>query len=150
MSVAVVLLVLRIASAVLLLTFLGIIVWLTYRDLQSTERILQEQHRTYGYLRRVRQEAAPPVGMNGERYPLRPVTTVGRALTNTVVLDDDFTSNEHALLTLRGRQWWLTDLNSRNGTSLNGVPVTTATVISPGDVIGIGDIKLVLEPADTV
>jgi len=64
------------------------------------------------------------------------------------MLDDEFVSNEHALLTLRGRQWWLTDLNSRNGTLLNGVLLTTATIVSVGDVISIGDNKLVFEPAD--
>jgi pSer/pThr/pTyr-binding forkhead associated (FHA) protein len=48
---------------------------------------------------------------------------------------------------LRGQQWWLEDLNSRNGTLLNDVPLHEATVVSPGDIITIGSTHLKIEPA---
>jgi hypothetical protein len=78
-------------------------------------------------------------------YPLLPFTTIGRAATNTIQLPDSFASTHHALLALRSGQWWLEDRESRNGTLLNGQSLTGPTVISTGDVIGIGRIQLKVE-----
>jgi hypothetical protein len=148
MTLAIVLFVLRIVSALVLLSFLGVIVWLAYKDLRRGEREQQEQYRSYGYLRLIAGDSSEARDDLERRFPLYSMNSIGRASTNTVLLDDEFVSNEHALLTLRGRQWWLTDLNSRNGTMLNGVQLTTATIVSVGDVISIGDIRLIFEPAD--
>jgi predicted component of type VI protein secretion system len=42
--------------------------------------------------------------------------TLGRQDDRDIRLQrDSFISREHATLTLRGGQWWLTDLDSRNG-----------------------------------
>lgn len=144
MDPAVLLLLLRLLAAVLLLVFLAVIGWLIYRDIQTTRQMLIDRGRVYGVLRVV-----DGGGENGTRadgvYPLRPVTSIGRASANTIVLDDDYVSNEHAMLILRGRQWWLEDLNSRNGTILNDARLDTPTVISSGDVITIGDTSLKME-----
>ncbi len=148
MTLAIVLFLLRIASALALLAFLGFIAWLAYKDLRRSERERREQNRSYGYLRMVADKSSDSNSEVDRRFPLYSTNSIGRATTNTVILDDEFVSNEHALLTLRGRQWWLTDLNSRNGTMLNGVLLTTATIVSVGDVISIGENKLVMEPAD--
>jgi len=145
MSPAVFLFILRIASALLLLLFLGIIAWLIYQDLRATRAVLADRQRKHGSIRAARLDD----GVDGQQivFPLSPVTSIGRAMTNTVVLEDDYVSNEHALLMLRGQHWWLEDLNSRNGTLLNGARLTEATVISPGDVIVIGNMQLMVEPS---
>jgi len=86
--------------------------------------------------------------MNGDQptvYPLLPLTTLGRAPTNTIVLEDGFASADHALITLRGGQWWLEDRSSANGTLLNGEALQGPTVVSSGDVIGIGVAELKLQ-----
>ena len=81
----------------------------------------------------------------GTQYALRPVTSIGRASNNTVMLDDHYASNEHALITLRGGHWWVEDLGSRNGMLLNDLPLQDATVISSGDIITIGSTKLKIQ-----
>jgi pSer/pThr/pTyr-binding forkhead associated (FHA) protein len=81
----------------------------------------------------------------GANFPLLPVTSLGRAATNTAAIPDEAISLEHALLHLREGQWWLEDLDSRNGTRLNDVPVTQPAPVVPGDVIGIGRTKLKIE-----
>ena len=56
----------------------------------------------------------------------QPVTTVGRAETNDIVLDGDMrVSRQHARLNLQEGQWVLTDSNSANGTLVNGERVTS-------------------------
>ena len=144
MDPAVLLLLLRLLAALLLLAFLGVISWLIYRDIRATRDLLAERGRAYGILRIVEEGGGNGQSSDGV-YPLRPVTSIGRASANTVVLDDDYVSNEHAMLMLRGRQWWLEDLNSRNGTLLNDVRLDTPTIITPGDVITIGNTRLRME-----
>ena len=78
----------------------------------------------------------------GNEFPLLTITSLGRAPTNTIPVTDNFASSEHALITLRGGQWWLEDRHSRNGTTLNDVPVLQPIVVTNGDIIGIGSVRL--------
>jgi hypothetical protein len=144
MDPSIVLFILRLLAALLLLTFLGVVSWLMYQDLMVTRLELAGRERRLGSLLVVRSEVQPEPAQS--TFPLLPVTSIGRSPNNTVVLEDDFASGAHALLMLRGEQWWLEDLNSRNGTLLNGVPLQEATVISAGDVITIGNTRLKIEP----
>jgi pSer/pThr/pTyr-binding forkhead associated (FHA) protein len=139
MSLPVLLLILRLAGALILLAFLAVIAWLIYLDIRATARAAAAREEPHGLLRLLD-------GDGSHIFPLAPVTSIGRAPGNSIVLDDDYVSNEHALLMLRGRQWWIEDLNSRNGTLLNGERVEAATIISPGDVLTIGGSELKLEP----
>lgn len=143
MDPAVVLLILRLLGALILLLFLGAIAWLIYQEIGVTRAALAERHHQFGAIRVLSEDGN---GAGSEAvYPLAAVTSIGRAASNTIVLEDDYVSNEHALLMLRGQQWWVEDLNSRNGTLLNGMRLSDTTVISPGDVITIGNTRLKME-----
>jgi pSer/pThr/pTyr-binding forkhead associated (FHA) protein len=61
------------------------------------------------------------------------------------MLDDAYTSNQHAVIRKRGKQWWLEDLDSRNGTLLNDMPLTKPTVVTTGDRVTIGQTSLAIE-----
>jgi ABC-type multidrug transport system ATPase subunit len=69
---------------------------------------------------------------------------VGRLADNDVVLDDLLVSRRHAELHREDGRWRLADLNSANGTFVNGRRVSTAT-IGDWDVIGIGRALLQLD-----
>ena len=142
MSLDIALLVLRIAVAIALYAFLGVLLLFLWRDVRAIGRTTEE-HWRQGRL--VVVECEDVELQSGHEYHLRPHTTLGRAPTNTVVLPDSFASNEHALIVLREGKWWLHDQESRNGTTINEVPVTDAVVLSSGDIIGIGRVKLRLE-----
>lgn len=145
MNDAVILFLLRVLSALILLGFLAAIAWLIYQDLQRTSSAAIEQLRGQGHLRVVASESTTAAA--GTIFPLLPVTRIGRAEYNTIVLEDAFVSAEHVLLSRRERQWWLEDLKSRNGTLLNDLPLKDATVVSAGDVITIGSVQLRIEPS---
>ncbi len=82
----------------------------------------------------------------GDTFPLRPVTSLGRDMANSIVIPDAGASAEHALISARDGHWWLEDLDSTNGTFLNGAPVDgEPTIIAPGDVIRIGHVQFKLE-----
>jgi len=82
----------------------------------------------------------------GQVYELGPVTPIGRKPTNVLRLDDDFVSGEHALLAWREGRWYLSDVASTNGTFLNGEQVVQPRPLGWGDLIGIGRVRLRLEP----
>jgi hypothetical protein len=150
MSLPFVLLLLRCLAALLLLAFLGLIVWLVYNDLRLTAESVTRQERPLGQLQVVASEAEQPVA--GAAFPLLPVTRLGRSASSTIVLDEGYVSTEHALITRRGQQWWLEDLGSRNGTLLNDVRLKNGetAVLSSGDIIGIGSVKLRFVTAEIV
>jgi len=137
------LLILRLLGAAVLLAFFGLIGWFIYRDMQATMESLAAQARPFGHLVVVVSETENPAV--GTRYPLLPITGIGRSSTNTIILDDGYVSGQHCLITRRGELWQAEDLGSRNGTLLNGVALTETAVIAPGDVITVGNIQLKLE-----
>ena len=72
-------------------------------------------------------------------------TTIGRAVENVVVLNDERCSRFHATIEARGSKWFLFDLNSRNGTTVDGVKVEGKAEIFVGSKIQIGRETLLVE-----
>jgi serine phosphatase RsbU (regulator of sigma subunit) len=68
--------------------------------------------------------------------------TIGRGPWNSVQLNSATASRNHARIAHRGGAWWVEDLGSHNGTTVNGVRVSGATELSPGDRVGIGQCDL--------
>lgn len=84
----------------------------------------------------------PPAGLllasGGARYPLAgDVVLLGRGDTCTIVLQDTAASREHARLERTPGGWVLLDLDSKNGTYVNGERIERRTIRS-GDRIRIG------------
>ena len=134
----------RLLSALLLLAFFGVLAWLAYQDLRLSAQLAGQDQQSAGHLRVLDSENGQLA--TGTLFPMLPATTIGRAQSSTVVLNDGYVSNDHALLTHRGKQWWLEDLNSSNGTLLNEIAITEAVIVSAGDIITIGGTRLLLEP----
>jgi hypothetical protein len=136
------LLLLRILLAALLYAFLGTLVMFLWRDLRraASGQVIPPPA---GHLVVVEGSEAGPAPET--TFPLQEVTSLGRTSANSIVLPDPFVSSHHALLAWREGRWWLEDQGSRNGTTLNGEPVTRPTVVSAGDLIGLGKVVMRLE-----
>ena len=138
----VLLLALRLLLVGLLYAFLAAVLLMLWRDLQqavSSREAVQLDGRLVVLHTEDERLAA------GDSFPLQLVTSVGRSPSNTIPIPDTYASAQHTLLTLREGQWWLEDLDSRNGTLLNGTRISGPTVVSAGDVIGVGRTQLKLE-----
>lgn len=87
--------------------------------------------------------------LRGQRFPIRvPVVNVGRAEYNDIVLPEDSVSTIHAKLQRREGIWVLIDLESTNGTLVDGERVTGETPLAPGAFIRFGDVQTIFEPTD--
>lgn len=64
--------------------------------------------------------------------------TVGRAGDNDFQLGDDFASSRHARLFRRGSDWFVEDLDSRNGTFVNGVRIDQPERVTVGTDMKMG------------
>jgi hypothetical protein len=78
----------------------------------------------------------------GDTLPLDHYTTIGRRPGNTLVIDDDFVSGSHAEIAFDQGGWWLVDLNSTNGTFVDGQRIHARTRLEPGDVVQFGRVTL--------
>jgi hypothetical protein len=75
----------------------------------------------------------------GELTPKDGVTTLGRTTDNDVAFrNDSNVSRYHAEIEARGGEFCLIDLNSSNGTTVNGAKVSGETYLKPGDRILLG------------
>ncbi len=80
---------------------------------------------------------------SGHTFHLTPPAVIGRDLNCEVGLgNDNFVSSKHAQITKERRHLIVADLGSRNGTLVNGDPVTGEMRITKGDIIQIGKTAL--------
>ena len=124
----------RVAAALILYSFLGLAFYIIWRDLQT---------------------AAAPVGLSAEAqlrmldtdrlFPLKAATFLGRGPENDIVISNPAASVRHARLDCANGTWWLEDLGSKNGITLNDLPLSKPVTLTDGDVIGIGQTRLRFE-----
>ena len=81
-------------------------------------------------------EAPRSVALGGER------TLVGRSPEADVRLDDEAVSWNHLEIERRGEVLMATDLDSRNGTALNGEPLERPRRLRDGDTLIVGGHRL--------
>ena len=126
-------LVLRVLLALALYLFLFLTLWLIWQDLKRA-----------GF--EAMRPKVPPIRLQVKapgtdpvfRMFSQPDVTLGRDPNCELWLDDDAISARHAKLSYHHTQWWIEDLHSTNGTSLNNTKLKTATVLTDGDEIKCG------------
>ena len=70
------------------------------------------------------------------------ITTLGRDITNDIVINDRETSRNHLRLMRSGDTVSIEDLGSTNGTFVNGKRASGVTPLQNGDMIGLGETVL--------
>jgi hypothetical protein len=86
---------------------------------------------------------SPALEANTERELDSAPVTIGRASDNDLSIDaDEFASVHHARIEPRRDGVWLRDLESTNGTFVNGVKLKHSQKLTPGDIIRVGETDL--------
>jgi pSer/pThr/pTyr-binding forkhead associated (FHA) protein len=142
--------VLRLLLLILQLAFLGILYLILLgfarslmRDLRTAEAAQQQSQTGIGRLAVLESpEDEPPAG---RPIALGPINSIGRNVNNTIFVEDDFVSANHAMLTFRGRSWFIEDQGSTNGTYVNGTRIDRRVALSFGDELTVGRVRMRLE-----
>jgi pSer/pThr/pTyr-binding forkhead associated (FHA) protein len=84
-------------------------------------------------------------GMTGRTHELKAdKTTVGRLEDNTFQIAEPSVSSHHCEVLLQGSEVLVRDLNSTNGTFINGEKISES-ILKPGQTLRLGQIELRLE-----
>jgi pSer/pThr/pTyr-binding forkhead associated (FHA) protein len=134
-----VVLVLRVFLALALYLFLCLTLWMIWQDLKRA-----------GF--RAMRPKVPPIRLEVRSQQADPLfrafsraeVTLGRDPVCEIRIDDEAISARHAKFSFHHGQWWIEDLHSTNGTSLNQVKLTTAAVLTNGDEVKCGKATLLV------
>ena len=74
----------------------------------------------------------------GSIIPIRSDLSIGRKDSNSIILTDQHVSGNHAKIVVRNNGLFLEDLNSTNGTYLNGKKISSRIKLTNKDEIRIG------------
>lgn len=90
----------------------------------------------------LRVTAGPQTGL---RLPLGDRFLIGRTSDVQLVLEDQYMSTQHAVLTRTATGYQVEDLGSTNGTYLNDARLSGTRPIAPGDTLRIGRTTMTLD-----
>jgi len=138
------LLILRIALVALLYLVILQVVMVARRDLRRAAvapagGVATRAKQVVGHLIVVDSGSTPLIP--GSQLDIEPITTIGRSPTNSIVLDSNYVSTEHARIIYKDRSLWVEDIGSRNGTLLDQRPLTDPVAVSPGSILQVGDVR---------
>ncbi len=102
-----------------------------------------------GKLEKGAQQAAAIVVFRGREFPLYDgVNVLGRDPSADVQIDDVTVSRRHASITVAG-DVTLQDLESKNGTFIDGVRLTDSTPLADGQTFVLGDVSITFRRSPT-
>lgn len=134
---AILFLVIRIFFIIALYSFLGWAVFAIWRDLKQESRDLSPSQ--LPKITIVPKDDNQPLSFQQLQI------SIGRDPTCNVCFNDNTVSAQHARLEFRHSQWWLEDLQSTNGTFVNGVKITQPIVVTTGDEVSVGHVHFHIE-----
>jgi pSer/pThr/pTyr-binding forkhead associated (FHA) protein len=139
----VLLLVLQLGFVALLYLILARFAGSLLRDLRNAEEAQLSSRSGIGRLSVLESPADEPPA--GTTIALGPINSIGRNVNNTIFVEDDFVSANHAMLTFRGRSWFVEDQGSTNGTYVNGHRIDRPVALSFGDELTFGRVRMRLD-----
>jgi len=128
---------LRILAIIALYAFLGTIFYLLWTSLKQDAQLLSKR-----MVATLDLMVCLPDKEDQLHHYRQNNIAIGRDPNCDCVLDDNTVSARHTRLTYHHSQWWVEDLLSTNGTRLNDETLQMPTVVSNGDTILCGQIKV--------
>ena len=90
-------------------------------------------------------------GLTGKSYELKQEkTTIGRLEENNFSIPEGSVSSRHCEVFLRDKDIFVHDLNSTNGTFVNGERITTERQLKPGQILRLGSVEMRLETGEPI
>lgn len=132
--------ILKYVFIVIIYLFIFRIIRLMYLDIKSMDK--KGSSLDAAYLKVVNRLDSLNFKMN-ESYVLSYETTIGRSSRCDIIIKDKFVSKKHLKITEENGMYFIEDLNSANGTFLNGEQIFDIVELRDGDKIGVGFIQFI-------
>lgn len=140
----------RFGLLALLWLFILLVMWVQRKDVVRAAGSVRRQATAQTPVKRekARQLAVVEGPLRGSHMEIASVeaVTIGRGPDNDFQLGDDFSSARHARLFRRGSEWFIEDLDSRNGTFVQGIRIDQPERVSVGSDIKMGRTIVRLTP----
>ncbi len=129
----VVLLIIRILAVISLYAFLGITLFYLWQSFKQDTDFLESNEK-------INIDFLMNTGTNEEKiiHFNKINIEIGRDENCDLILNDNTVSNRHARIAFHHGHWWVNDLQSTNGTCLNGEIIKNPAIVINGDVISCG------------
>jgi pSer/pThr/pTyr-binding forkhead associated (FHA) protein len=137
---AIVFLILRILLSLSLYAFLLLMFFTLWNDIKQQGKLLSNRK-----IPAISFKISSTEGLENKFFIDKDEVTIGRESSCDCQLDDETVSSYHARLKYHHNQWWLEDLGSTNGTSINEQLVSTPIVVISGDGIKCGKHTIMIE-----
>jgi pSer/pThr/pTyr-binding forkhead associated (FHA) protein len=143
-SFAVIVLLARLGLVAILYVFLVWVVRALYRDLRSVGTIpaAAAAARTIGTPQLMVIAPGNTAYSPGQTFRPKSPMVLGRDPNCDVPVEDDFVSGQHLRLVLTASGWNAQDLNTTNGTRLNGTRITGSAPMKHGDILDLGRLRV--------
>jgi pSer/pThr/pTyr-binding forkhead associated (FHA) protein len=128
--------VLRLIILLLLYLFIGWIGYTIFMDLRKSGQPKQEASVSPITLIQASEDLGEP------RQFSMPDFIIGRDPANPFPLEDSTVSIRHMKLSYRNQHWWAEDLESTNGSYLNGDQILSPVILTDGDELRLGQVLL--------
>ena len=120
---------------------------MAYDKVQPTKIAYVDGRPSTLHLRKARLILNPGTPKQSELVFDQNVITIGTHEDNDIILEDDTVSRRHCRIAQEDADYVATDLESTNGTFINGVRIREA-FLAPGQILGIGNTQIRFHPFD--
>lgn len=117
--------------------FIYSIIRLIYLDIRGLSFITSEDT---SYIRLLNDPESLPFLIK-EYYVLNRKLNIGRSINNDIIIQNEYISKNHARLEKREGKYYISDLNSSNGTFLNGKQILGTVELNNRNIIKMGNIE---------
>ncbi len=122
---------------IIIYMFIFSIIRLIYLDIKGMDFVGSGD---YAYLKLINRKDSLPYKIN-EHYSIDGELSLGRRGDNDIIIKDPYVSKKHFQIIEDEDRYFLEDLNSSNGTYLNGDLIDDAIGLNNGDIIRVGSIE---------
>ncbi len=123
---------------VIIYLFIFSIIRLIYLDIKGISNVSKKP---IVYLKLINRIDTLPFKIR-ENYPINKIISLGRGENNDIVIKDPYISKNHFKIIENRKKHYIEDLNSANGTYLNGEKIVDPVKLKNRDLIKIGQIEL--------
>lgn len=136
--------ILRFVFLVLLSLFLFEIMRILNRNMKESPRKNESKKKRKAFLKLV--DGEEYIGAKkGHIFRIKKQCSIGRNEENNIVIEDPFSSNFHTIIVEKNGKYYLSDMDSKNGTIHNGIQIGGKITLEDGDMVGVGHIKFRFE-----